>query len=77
MANVKPAPVKAPITVDDLDRIDIRVGTIVRVDEVPGADKLVKLTVDLGDRERSVLVGMAGERSDVREYRRPAGPIRD
>ena len=67
MTNITPAPVKAPITIDDLSRVDVRVGTIDRVEEMPKADKLVKLTVDFGDHKRTVLVGMAGERSDVRE----------
>ena len=34
---------------DALDRVDIRVGTITRVEDVKGSDKLVKLTVDFGD----------------------------
>ena len=67
MTNIIPAPVKPPITIDDLDRVDVRVGTIDRVEEMPKADKLVKLTVDFGDHKRTVLVGMAGERPDPRE----------
>ena len=65
--NFKPAPLKPLISFADLDRIDIRVGTIVSVDEITGSDKLLKLTVDFGDQRRSILAGMKKEREDVRE----------
>jgi tRNA-binding protein len=42
----------------DLHKIDIRVGTIERVGPVPRSDKLVRLTVDFGDRRCSVLVDL-------------------
>src|SRR5258706_14917768 len=63
----KPAPLKPLISFADLDRIDIRIGTIVSVDEITGSDKLLKLTVDFGDQRRSILAGMKKEREDVRE----------
>jgi tRNA-binding protein len=63
----KPAPVKPTISVADLDRIDVRVGTIVSVDEVAGSDKLLRLTVDFGDHRRSILAGMKQERENPRE----------
>ena len=65
--NFKPASLKPLITLADLDRIDIRVGTIVSVAEINGSDKLLKLTVDFGDQRRSILAGMKNEREDVRE----------
>ena len=40
---------------------------IERVDDVPRSDKLVKLTVDFGEFQRTVLVGMKQERADPRE----------
>lgn len=43
----KPAPIKPTISFADLDRIDVRAGTIVSVEDVSGSDKLLKLTVDL------------------------------
>jgi methionine--tRNA ligase beta chain len=64
MAGFVPAPVKPQIAMADLDRIDIRVGTIERVEGVPRSDKLVKLTVDFGDHRRSVLAGLCQERAD-------------
>jgi tRNA-binding protein len=65
--NFKPAPLKPVISFADLDRIDVRVGTIVSVDEIAGSDKLLKLTVDFGDHRRSILAGMKREREDVRQ----------
>jgi methionine--tRNA ligase beta chain len=59
-----PAPVKPSITIAELERIDLRVGTIVSVEDVSGSDKLVRLIVDFGDRQRSILVGMKQERAD-------------
>jgi tRNA-binding protein len=61
------APVKPEITLADLEQIDIRVGTIVAVDEVAGSDKLLKLTVDLGDQQRTILSGMKQERENRTE----------
>lgn len=57
--------VKPPITFADLDKIDIRAGTILRVDEVPRSDKVVQLTVDFGAFTRSILCGIKQERSDL------------
>jgi tRNA-binding protein len=51
----------------NLERLDIRVGTILSVEEVPKSSKLVRLTVDLGDHRRTILAGMKGERTDPRE----------
>jgi tRNA-binding protein len=62
-----PASIKPAISLADLDRIDIRVGTILSVEDVAGADKLVKLTVDFGDHRRSILAGMKQERENLRE----------
>jgi len=60
-------PVKPTISMELLDKVDIRVGTIELVEYVEGSDKLVKLTVDFGDRKRSVLVGMKKERQNPKE----------
>jgi len=62
-----PASVKPSISAEDLDKVDIRVGTIVQVQDVPGSDRLVKLTVDLGDHRRQVVAGLKQEREDPRE----------
>jgi len=65
--NFKPAPIKPAISFAELDRIDIRVGTIVAVEEVPGSNKLLKLAFDFGDYRRSILARMKNEREDPRE----------
>ena len=62
-----PASIKPLISTSDLDKIDIRVGTIVGVEDVPNSDKLVRLRVDFGDHARSILAGMKKERSSLRE----------
>ena len=62
-----PAPIKPSVTLETLDSLDIRVGTIVAVDDVPKSKKLVKLRVDFGDHERTILVGMKTEREDPAE----------
>jgi len=64
---MKPAPIKPTISYDDLQKIDLRVGTIITVDDVPGSKKLVALTVDFGDHRRTILAGMKQEREDPRE----------
>jgi tRNA-binding protein len=63
----KVAPVKSPIDLADLEKIDIRVGTILSVDDVPGSDKLVKLTVAFGDHQRTILAGIKQERENPKE----------
>ena len=63
----KPVPVKPTISFGEIDKIDIRVGTIVKVDDVQGSEKLLKLTVDFGDHQRCILAGMKQERETPRE----------
>lgn len=65
--NFKPAQIKPEVSFAELDRIDVRVGTILSVDDIEGSNKLVKLTVDFGDHRRSILAGMKQEREDLRE----------
>ena len=67
MGEFQAAAVKPTISFDMLETIDIRVGTIERVEDVPRSDKLVKLTVDFSDHKRSILVGMKDEREDPQE----------
>jgi tRNA-binding protein len=62
-----PAPIKPMIALEALERIDVRVGTIERVNDVKGSDKLVKLTVDFGDHKRTILAGMKQEREQPTE----------
>jgi tRNA-binding protein len=67
METFKPAPVKPVISFDTLNQIDVRVGAIERVEDVPGSDKLVKLTVNFGDHKRTILAGLKHERDDPKE----------
>ena len=60
------APVKPTIDLEDLDKIDVRVGTIELVEDVSGSDKLVRLTVDFGDHKRQILAGLRKERPDLK-----------
>jgi tRNA-binding protein len=59
----RPAPVKPAIAVDVLEKIDVRVGTILSVADVPGSDKLVALRVDFGDDQRTIVAGLKQERA--------------
>lgn len=61
------ASIKPPISKDLLDQVDIRVGTIVSVDDVPGSDKLLALRANFGDHTRTILSAMKGERDNPKE----------
>ncbi|GMR17294.1 MAG: methionine--tRNA ligase [Gammaproteobacteria bacterium] len=65
MVEQSKAPDKAPaaaaaaqISIDEFDRVDLRVATVVKAEAVAGADKLLRLTLDLGDGERQVFAGI-------------------
>jgi tRNA-binding protein len=61
-----PSAQKPEVPVDVAERVDLRVGTIVDIVEVPEADRLMKLRVDFGAETRTVIAGIRGERSDPR-----------
>jgi tRNA-binding protein len=67
MKTTEVAPIKPTVPFDVLDRLDIRVGTIESVEDIAKSDKLVRLTVDLGDHKRTILVGMKQERQNPKE----------
>jgi tRNA-binding protein len=69
MDSPTPAPVKPVVSPEELERLDVRVGTIVAVDDVPKSARLLKLTVDFGDHRRTILAGMKSERADAQEVR--------
>ena len=62
-----PAPLKPLISIDVLNQVDIRAGTILSVSDVPGSDKLLALRVSFGDHERTILSGMKGERENPQD----------
>ena len=55
----KPAEVKAPVTIDDFGRMDIRVGTILECQKVPKADKLLQFKLEDGMGTRTIVSGIA------------------
>jgi tRNA-binding protein len=67
MSDFKAAEVKPTITFEELNRLDIRVGTIERVEDVQKSDKLVRLVVNFGDHRRNILAGIKGERENPSE----------
>src|SRR5580700_2773045 len=67
MSEFTPAPIKPIVAFATLEALDIRVGTIQKVEEVTGSEKLMKLTVNFGDHTRSILTGMKKERENPRE----------
>ena len=64
---MKPAPVKDAVGLEQLERLDIRVGTITGVADVDGSSKLVAMTVDFGDHQRTIVAGLKEEREDPAE----------
>ena len=53
-----PSSAKGLINIDEFGRIDLRVARIVEAEHVAGADKLLKLTLDLGGERRTVFAGI-------------------
>ncbi len=52
------APAPGTISIDEFRRIDLRVARIVEAETVAGADKLLRLTLDLGSAQRTVFAGI-------------------
>lgn len=52
------APVAETISIDDFSKIDLRIARIVNAEHVPGAEKLLKLTLDIGSEQRTVFAGI-------------------
>lgn len=67
MNEIKVAPIKPYITFDLFEQVDIRVGTIVSVEDVPSSRKLVKLRVDLGDRQITIFAGLKPKRANPQD----------
>ncbi|MBI3137267.1 MAG: methionine--tRNA ligase [Sphingobacteriales bacterium] len=55
----KEIPAKPEINFDDFAKIELKVGTIVAAEKVEKADKLLKLSVDLGTETRTIVSGIA------------------
>lgn len=59
--------VKPTIKLEDLDKLDVRVGRIEKVEDVEKSDKLIRLIVNFGEFKRTILVGMKKERENPKE----------
>lgn len=62
-----PAAVKPVVPIAALEALDIRVGTIQAVEDIPRSEKLMRLRVSFGDHARTILAGIKQERADPRE----------
>jgi len=51
-------PIAETISIEDFGKIDLRVAKIVNAEHVAGANKLLKLTLDLGNETRTVFAGI-------------------
>lgn len=51
-------PIGETISIDDFSKIDLRIAKIVNAEHVPGAEKLLKLTLDIGSEQRMVFAGI-------------------
>ncbi len=52
-------PVKSEINFDDFTKLDLRTGKVIAAEKMEKSDKLLKLTVDLGFEQRTILSGIA------------------
>ena len=57
--NFKAQPIKAPVSFEDWEKLDIRVGTVLECERVPKADKLLKFLIADGLENRTILSGIA------------------
>jgi methionyl-tRNA synthetase len=55
---IKATPMAQEITLEDFSKLDLRVAKITRAEAVEGADKLLKLELDLGGATRTVFAGI-------------------
>ncbi len=67
MKQFDPAPIKSEITIEDINKIDIRVGKINKVEDIPKSKNIMRLTVDFGDHIRIILAGIKQERKNPKE----------
>ena len=48
------------INFDEFMKTDLRVARVIKAEDVLDADKLIKLTIDLGDEEKTIFAGIKG-----------------
>jgi len=49
---------KPTVTFDDFSKLDLRVARVVAVEDHPNADKLLCVTIDLGEEQRQIIAGL-------------------
>jgi methionyl-tRNA synthetase len=59
--NIQVKPAKENVTYDDFSKLDLRVATVLEAERVPKTDKLLKLKIDTGFDQRTVISGIAGK----------------
>lgn len=57
---------KPQVTYDEFAKLDIRIGTVIAAEAVPGTDKLIKCTIDFGELGQRTIV------SGIAEWKQPA-----
>jgi len=60
-------PIKDEISFEDFANIDIRVGEIDEVLDIPKSNNLMKLVVNFGDHKRTIIAGIKKERENPKE----------
>jgi methionyl-tRNA synthetase len=55
-----PAPADDRISIDDFMRVDLRVAKILAAEAVPNSRKLIKMQIDVGAEQRTIVAGIAG-----------------
>jgi len=61
LPNIKAAifePIAESIQFDDFAKLDLRIAKIIKADHIDGSDKLLQLTVDIGDETRNIFAGI-------------------
>lgn len=64
---MKVASIKPTISFSEFEKVDIRIGTIERVEHIKDSNKMVRLIVEFGDHKRNILAGIKQERLDPNE----------
>ncbi len=56
---IVPADGKPEIGIEEFLKLDLRIARVLRVEPHPNAEKLLKLTIDVGGSERQIIAGIA------------------
>ena len=59
VAAVSAEPVKPECTIEDFEKIDLRIAKVIKAEPVEGADKLLRLELDVGGQQKTVLAAIA------------------